>query len=208
MPRSRREGSPGLASHTTAVPFLAGASRQQSKYTLLLSLSENKKALRSAGGQPASSQSTTPWAGLGFRAQRTPRGLSWEVPPSVLKAAPPAAPGDPSMPQGREEAVQKAEWEKQGSQALPGSPAGGRPRTSWTHFSATLFGFLRLPDFRTQQETLKLVNDWFPFVETHEDEGNMKLQVVTQKQTLVDKDVTRHHTHANRYAFGFPWVQT
>lgn len=107
MPRSRRKSSPGLASHTTAVPFLAGASRQQSKYTLLLSLSENKKALRSAGGQPASSQSTTPWAGLGFRAQRTPFGLSWEVPPSVLRAAPPrhletpACPGRGNRPRGR-----------------------------------------------------------------------------------------------------------
>lgn len=76
------------------------------------------------------------------------------------------------MPRGREQAVRKAERAKQGSQALPGSRAGGRPRTRWTHFSATLFGFLRLPDFRTPQETLKLVN-WFPFVETHEDEGHM-----------------------------------
>lgn len=109
---------------------------------------------------------------------------------------------------GGGQAVRKAEQEKQGSQALPGSRAGGRLRTRWTHFSATLFGFLRLPDFHTPQETLKLVHDWFPFVETHEDEGNMKLQIVTQKQTLVDKDVTRHHTCANRYAFGIPWVQT
>lgn len=83
--------------------------------------------------------------------------------PSVTKAASPAAPGDPSVP---------VEGERQcgrpsGKAGQPGPPllsSWGKSRTSWTPSPATLFGFLSLPDFCTQQETLKMVNGWFPFV--------------------------------------------
>lgn len=44
-------------------------------------------------------------------------------------------------------------------QPRPSTLTGGRLKIG---FSTMLFGFL-LPDFLTQQETLRMVNGWFPF---------------------------------------------
>lgn len=143
MPQTWRKGSPGLVSH---IVWFTSWQEQASSgaariCALLLSLSENKKALRPVGGRPTDSLGAVPRAGLSFRTQGTPGWLSWRIP----------LPESRQLPWQRLE-IPEPQWEERGSaggrggnrgsQSLPGSLAGGRLNTGWTPFSARPFCFL------------------------------------------------------------------
>lgn len=135
-----REGSPGLVPDTAVVPFLAGASQlqsfQQMPCTCSCPLSENKKALRSAGGQPMGS----PHSRLGTRP--TPKDFKWaelEVLPSNRGSSSGSTRRSQS-PGVEGEAVLKAKGKTKAARPPLLQPGEGL-KTTWPCLSATLFGF-------------------------------------------------------------------
>lgn len=135
---------PRLPHHHGPLPGRSKCAAERQARAPCSCFSLKTKALRSAGGQPTGSLRAVPRAGRASEHQGLQVGLSWEVPswevpPSVMKAAPLAAPGVPRVPVGGRSSAQGQAGE-QGSQALPGSRAGGRLKTRWPRFSAELSG--------------------------------------------------------------------
>lgn len=183
-----REGSLALSpSPPRATPGRSEPSAELSADTPCSCLSENKKALRTAGRPP--------------RAHRTQcRGRphsdsSWLMggPPSVTKAAPPAAPGDSTVPVGRGSAGGSGETEA--ARRSPALSSRGEADGPWTHFSATLRG----SDCPTSALSGRLLNgkQLGSPSQKHEDEGSSPRKVVTYRQWVTR--VAQFHTHTQVY---------
>lgn len=106
---------PRLPHHHGPLPGRSKCAAERQARAPCSCFSLKTKALRSAGGQPTGSLRAVPRAGRASEHQGLQVGLSWEVPswevpPSVMKAAPLAAPESPES-LWEEEAVPKAKQE-------------------------------------------------------------------------------------------------